>query len=155
MSECGCGCYLVRRLEAESQLRHSFSTTLLVQVFPRFQTRLRRHVNGKSERRISVGAEDEDDALEAGYGEADLYQCHRTSRFSFEGVAEAVIELVGGSEATDRDRASDDEGAAIRVKVRGKRSAGKQCFLLLEEVLGIIDQVRLTCLGDDGPNTSI
>ena len=85
---------------------------------------------------------DYDESIDGGgCGEADLYQCHRTSRFSFEGVAEAVVELVGGREAADRGGAGDDEGTAIRVKVRGKRSAGKQCFLLLEEVLGIIDQV--------------
>ena len=72
-----------------------------------------------------------------GCGEADLYQCHRTSRFSFEGVAEAVIELV----EVEAPNEADDDGAAIRVKVRGKSSARKQCFLLLEEVLGVIDQV--------------
>ena len=79
---------------------------------------------------------DYDESIDGGCGEeADLYQCHRTSRYSFEGVAEAVVELV---EADDN---GVDDGAAIRVKVRGKSSAGKQCFLLLEEILGIIDQV--------------
>ena len=64
-----------------------------------------------------------------------------------------MVELVGGSEAADREGTSDDEGAAIRVKVRGKRSAGKQCFLLLEEVLGIIDQVsvKIEMRPDGGP----
>ena len=89
-------------------------------------------MNGKSERQWSV---EEEESMGGGCGEADLYQCHRTSRFSFEGVTEAVIELV------EVEAADGAEGAAIRVKVRGKSSAGKQCFLLLEEVLGIIDQV--------------
>lgn len=77
----------------------------------------------------------EDDESIGGCGEADLYQCYRTSRFSFEGVAEAVMELI------EVEAADGADGAAIRVKVRGKSTAGKQCFLLLEEVLGIIDQV--------------
>ena len=81
---------------------------------------------------------DYDESIDGGCGEeADLYQCHRTSRYSFEGVAEAVVELV----KVEADDNGVDDGAAIRVKVRGKSSAGKQCFLLLEEILGIIDQV--------------
>ena len=83
---------------------------------------------------------DYDESIDGGgCGEADLYQCHRTSRFSFEGVAEAVVELIEVEAAAD----GADDGAAIRVKVRGKSSAGKQCFLLLEEMLGIIDQVSV------------
>ena len=35
------------------------------------------------------------------------------------------------------ERASD-----VSVQVRGPRSEDRQCFFLLEEILGVIDQVR-------------
>lgn len=90
-------------------------------IYPRLQTRLRRHVNRKTEK-----IQNEDENLEL-----ELFQCLRASRFSIEGVAEAVIEL----------DSKDDDNVALLVRIRGKREAAKQCFLLLEEVLGVIDQV--------------
>lgn len=84
-------------------------------MFPRIQSYLRRHGNRKAE------------------SDVDLFQCHGASKFSVDGMESLTTLEDGGG----------DGGDSIMVKVRDPRTLAKQCFFLLEEVLGVIDQVLL------------
>ncbi len=97
------------------------------------QTRLRQHAN----RQVDAAAPNEE-AADSLSSEKELFQCLRASRYAVEGVAEAIVEL-------------RKEDGSVTVKVRGRRSAGRRCFLLLEEVLGVMDQVLL----DMSPGTPV
>ena len=61
--------------------------------------------------------------------ETDLYQWRHGSKYCL-GDLEGMMTL---DEVTD----------SVEVKVRGRRDDQRRCFLFLEEILGIIDQVRL------------
>jgi hypothetical protein len=63
--------------------------------------------------------------------QSDLYQWLNGSKLCF-GTIESLITLECSSDRTDE---------SIEVKVRGPPGTGKNCFLFLEELLGVIDMV--------------
>ncbi len=91
-------------------------------MFPRFQALLRRHCNAKGDLAY------------------DLSQWLRGSRITCysQGEVEALVRL----EEADQD--------AFEIRVRGGRVDARSCFFLLEEVLGVVDQVCRVSLSADG-----
>ncbi|KAL1139815.1 hypothetical protein AAG570_006792 [Ranatra chinensis] len=89
------------------------TTHLLHCVFPRLQIELRRTVMGFYD------------------WQSDLYQWLCGSKLCF-GAIESLITL---------ERGADKEDEAIEVKVRGPPGSGKNCFVFMDELLGIIDHV--------------
>lgn len=89
-------------------------------LFPRIQSYMRKHAN---RRQSAVDGADLEE-------ETDLYQWRHGSKYCL-GDLEGMMTL---DEVTD----------SIEVKVRGKKEDQRRCFLFLEEILGIIDQVFLT-----------
>lgn len=64
--------------------------------------------------------------------DSDLYQWFRGSKLC-SGLIESLITL----ESVDTDQAE-----CVEIKVRGPTNTGTICFFFIEEILGIIDQVR-------------
>lgn len=60
---------------------------------------------------------------------SDLFQWSTGSKYYIGGV-EALLRLING-------------GSNLEVRVRGPDNHEKECFFFLEEILGVIDQVRL------------
>uniref|UniRef100_A0A0A9YKM0 Death-associated protein kinase 1 n=1 Tax=Lygus hesperus TaxID=30085 RepID=A0A0A9YKM0_LYGHE len=91
------------------------TTHMLHCIFPRLQIELRRTVLGYYD------------------WQSDLYQWLGGSKMCF-GAIESLITF---------EKDCDNGEESIDVKVRGPTGTGKNCFLFLEELLGIIDMVML------------